>query len=230
MTNEEFRADDEFAFHMSFLPEQIASAPPRWFQYWVRDDILGQLNAHLNAIDRQFPDDLWLPIRVAQRAERIVGAYIEAGLDLLVEFREEIRLPLNVRWRMRRRKIYAAGFKCPAHEYPRFQKIMRQPWFDQSPYGLPTDAAEDLEAAEAHVVHGTPLMAGLRQAALAKKAQAIAAWNKSRKLTGEFEANGEVALEAALQPSNGLREHDAEVVHGPRGPPGGPSRVQGGTA
>jgi hypothetical protein len=234
MTHEEFLAaceDDEFPFEMKITPfagGEIWTRPPRFIQRRVDLDILKQLNAHLDSISKQHPVDLWAPIRVAVRAERIVGIYVSQGFDELTLLREEIRRPLNVRWRMRRRKIFAAAFKCPADEYPRWQRIMRQPWFGANPYGRPTDTKEDLEAAERHVARRTYLHSGLRQQALARKVQAIAAWRKAQKLTGELvAANAEAATAEALSPDNGRVRHDCVITHGARGPPIKTKRLKG---
>jgi hypothetical protein len=220
--SEEFLAlcgTDQFAFRMRHAPF-TEGTPPRWMQRAVQDDVERQMDTHLAAIDRQYPDDLsrWIP--VTARALRIVNIYIDAGFNELVPLREELRQPLYTRGRMSRRLIFARAMKCSDEEWPRYKALLRDPRL-QGPGG-----AEDWAAAEAHVDHGTYLMEGLRQAAIIRKAAAIAAWRKAKLTGADVEANGEAALKAALEPTDGQHHHDAEHVHAAQAPPGDPSRVR----
>jgi hypothetical protein len=115
---------------------------------------------------------------------------------------------------MARRAFIRNALKCPD---PSYEETFKSEAFNENRWGQAGDILEDFTAVNRCIDHRAQLFAGLEQARLARRAASLAAWRGAHKITDGLAAtNGNVALGTAL---DGYRVHDAEIVHGARGPP-----------
>ena len=103
-------------------------------------------------------DDVWEPIRVMARCERIMRVYISTGNDRwFPPLQRQLQNALYLAHRRARRVFIRAALTGSGETTPYDRDLKSGKWKDSA------DADEDRAAVERHLKEGTRLFAGLRK-------------------------------------------------------------------